>query len=205
MYAVIFLGGASFLLPDDVRAPLAAADLVIAADRGWDNAAANGITPTLLVGDMDSISGVPAGVETFRVPSVKDDADGQLAVDIALERGADRITLAGQFSGRADHTISALFMLDALRARGVDAEMIDDRNCVRAICGEALVLRRRGYRYFGVVSLGETVYSAHGCFYEADRAVLRRGDPTFGISNEITAEYAQIEVSGDPAFLIESR
>ena len=92
------------------------------------------------------------------------------------------------------------------RARLVSyyAEMIDDRNRVRVVQNEKIVLRRRGYRYFGVVSLGETEYSAGGCFYEARRAVLRRTAPSFGISNEITGEYAEIEVFGDPAFVIES-
>ena len=204
MHAVIFLGGAAFRLPDALRDELCAAELIIAADRGWDNAALNGLTPGLLVGDMDSISDVPSGVETFRVPSVKDDADGQLAVNEAIARGATRVTLVGQLSGRADHTLSALYMLDALRLRSVEAEMVDDRNRVRVICGETVILRRRGYRYFGVISLGETIYSAHGCFYEADRAALSRTNPTLGISNEITAETAEIEVSGDPAFLVES-
>ena len=205
MHSVIFLGGAAFLLPEAIRSEAAAADLIIAADRGWDNAAANGASPHLLVGDMDSISDVPLGVETIRVPSVKDDADGQLAVDVAIERGATRVTLAGQLSGRADHTLSALFMLDALRLRGVDAEMVDDRNRVRVICDETAILRPCGYRYFGVVSLGETTYSARGCFYEADRITLSRVAPTLGVSNEITAASAEITVSGAPAFLIETK
>ena len=204
MHTVIFLGGAAFRLPDAIRNEIAAADLIIAADRGWDNAVSNGVSPSLLVGDMDSISDVPSGVETIRVPSVKDDADGQLAVDVALERGATRVTIAGQLSGRADHTLAALFMLDGLRRRGIEAQMVDDRNRVRVVCDEKVVLSREGYRYFGVLSLGETTYSARGCFYEADRATLRRLLPSLGISNEITGEHAEIEVEGDAAFLVES-
>ena len=204
MHAVIFLGGAAFCLPDTVREELFPADMVIAADRGWDNAIANGVTPDLLVGDMDSIDKVPSGIETIRVPSVKNDADGQLAVELALARGASRITLFGQFSGRLDHTLSALFMLDALKKQGVDAEMIDDRNRVSLVQNESVTLTRRGYKYFGALSLGETVYSAHGCFYEVENVPLRRWESTYGISNEIVAGRAELTFSGDAAFLIES-
>ena len=75
MHTIIFLGGAEFRLPDELRAELSrSADLVIAA--------------------------VPAGVDVIRIPKIKDDTDTQHAIDVALDRGADRITLAGQLSGR---------------------------------------------------------------------------------------------------------
>lgn len=200
MHALIFLGGARFLLPDRIDA-----DLVIAADSGWENALANGCTPHLLVGDMDSIASVPDGVEKLCVPAVKDDTDTQLAIDCALERGADRITLAGQLSGRADHTLSALFMLENLHRRGICAQLADDRNRVRVVRDESVVLPRRGYRYFGVLSLGETRYWARGCRYEVDGVTLRRSEP-YAVSNEIAPDSgcAQLTFSGDPAFLTES-
>lgn len=223
MHALIFLGGEKFRLPERIAAELAgigledsgltdvglagsglaaAADLVIAADSGWENALANGITPDLLVGDMDSISAVPEGVEKICVPAVKDDTDTQLAIESAIERGADRITLAGRLSGRADHTLSALFMLENLHMRGIDAGLVDDRNRVRVAQNERIVLRQSGYRYFGVLSLGTTVYQARGCRYEVDDT-LRRSDP-YAVSNEIAAECAELTFSGDPAFVIES-
>ena len=204
MHTIIFLGGAEFRLPDELRAELSRfADLVIAADRGWDNAVANGFLPDLLVGDMDSIAAVPAGVDVIRIPKIKDDTDTQHAIDVALDRGADRITLAGQLSGRADHTLSALFMLENLRLRGVAAQMVDDRNRARVVKDETVTLPRRGYRYFGVLSLGETVYSARGCFYAVERVTLRRSEP-FAVSNEITADAAELVFEGDAAFLVES-
>ena len=204
MHALIFLGGAAFRLPDAARKELSdAADLVIAADRGYENAVANGFTPALLVGDMDSIPAIPAGVDVIRIPKIKDDTDTQHAIDVAIERGADRITLAGELSGRADHTLSALFMLENMRNRGVAAEMIDSRNRVRVVKDERVTLPRRGYRYFGVLSLGETVYTARGCFYEVERVTLRRSEP-YAVSNEITADRAELSFEGDAAFLVES-
>lgn len=198
MHALVFLGGAAFLLPEKIDA-----DLVIAADSGWDNALANGYTPGLLVGDMDSISAVPDGVELLCVPVQKDDTDTQLAIECAIGRGADHITLAGQLSGRADHTLSALFMLENLHRRGIAAEMVDDRNRVRVAQNECVELSRCGYRYFGVLSLGTTVYSERGCLYEVDERTLHRSEP-YAVSNEIAADRACITVTGDPVFVVES-
>ena len=192
MHAVIFLGGAAFELPEAAKDELKrGADLVIAADRGWENAAANGFEPSLLVGDMDSIAAVPAGVDVIRIPKIKDDTDAQHAIDEAIGRGATRITLAGQLSGRADHTLSALFMLENMYLRGVEAEMIDDRNRVRVVKDGRVTLSRRGYKYFGALSLGETVYTAKGCFYEVERVTLRRSEP-YAASHAITADFAEL-------------
>ena len=204
MHTIIFLGGAAFRLPDAAREELShSVDLVIAADRGYENAVANGFTPALLVGDMDSISSIPAGVDVIRIPKIKDDTDTQHAIEVAIERGAQRVTLAGELSGRADHTLSALFMLENMRLRGVAAEMFDDRNRVRLVKDERVILPRRGYRYFGALSLGETVYTARGCFYEVERTTLRRSEP-YAVSNEITADCAELIFEGDAAFLVES-
>lgn len=202
MHALVFLGGAAFLLPDLLAHKLEA-DLVIAADRGWDNALANGFRPDLLVGDMDSIAAVPDGVEVLRVPAVKDDTDTQLAIECAIERGAERITLAGQLSGRADHTLSALFMLENLHRRRIAAELVDERNRVRVAQNESIELPKRGYRYFGVLSLGATTFTARGCRYEVDNVTLRRSEP-YAVSNEITGECAHLTFNGDPVFVVES-
>lgn len=196
MHALIFLGGefATIHCPS--------ADLVIAADRGWDNALKNNIVPDILVGDMDSITTVPDGVETVRVPAVKDETDAQLAIRIAIERGARRITLAGRLSGRADHTLSVVFMLESLKRDGIECEIIDDKNRVRLLSLESVSVPR-GYKYFGLLSLGETVVTARSCRYPLEGAIIRRDIP-YAVSNEVLGETAFLEVSGDPILLIES-
>ena len=110
MHAIIVLGGERIT---SLCAPLPEKALVIAADRGWDNALALGLMPDVLVGDMDSISAVPDGVELHRSPAVKDETDAQLAIRCAVSRGADSLTLVGRIAGRADHTLSLIFLRGA--------------------------------------------------------------------------------------------
>jgi thiamine pyrophosphokinase len=54
MKAFIYIGGA--IHPDTITAHPAGDDLVIAADSGYENALALGEKPSILVGDLDSLS-----------------------------------------------------------------------------------------------------------------------------------------------------
>ncbi len=120
---IILLGG------DLVATPRLAAQIgggrVIAADSGIRHAATLGVEPELWVGDFDSavaadfnaFPGVPR--QTF--PAAKDKTDGELAVDIALSRGASRLMLVGAFGGRrADHAFLHLTLALSLAERGVE-------------------------------------------------------------------------------------
>lgn len=119
---LILLGG------DLVVTPRLAAQVrglrTIAADSGIRHAAALGIEPELWVGDFDSAvesdyRAFPSVArETF--PAAKDKTDGELAVDIALARGATRLVLAGAFGGpRTDHAFLHLTLAMSLAERGV--------------------------------------------------------------------------------------
>ena len=171
--------------------------------RGWDNALALGLMPDVLVGDMDSISAVPDGVELHRSPAVKDETDAQLAIRCAVSRGADSLTLVGRIAGRADHTLSLIFLLESLKKHGIAAEIVDDINRIRLLSNEAFALRRAGFKYFGLLSLGRSTVSASSCKYPLERSELVRDNP-YATSNEITGDAAYIEVSGDGVLLIES-
>ncbi len=98
---------------------------VIAADSGMRHAGTLGIIPDLWVGDFDSAP--PAlperlmAVPQRRFPADKDSTDGELAIDIALERGAAALVLAGAFGGaRADHAFLHLALALRLAEAGIE-------------------------------------------------------------------------------------
>lgn len=82
---------------------------VIAADSGMAHAAALAVEPELWVGDFDSAS--PAVKERYchvpqmTFPAEKAAADGDLAIDEALRRGATRFMLCGALGGQLDHVL----------------------------------------------------------------------------------------------------
>ena len=105
MRVFIYTGGA--IHAENVTEHPKGDDFVIAADGGYHNAQALGETPPLLVGDMDSLasSKLPPQIEKIEVPAEKDFTDTQLAVDVALKKGAAEIIIIGGLDGRLDHTL----------------------------------------------------------------------------------------------------
>ncbi|MFD1199715.1 thiamine diphosphokinase [Brucella gallinifaecis] len=118
---VILLGG-DLVITERLEQQIAGAR-VLAADGGIRHAHALGVEPELWLGDFDSTSddllAQYAHVPKRTFPAAKDMTDGELALEEAFERGADRVILCGAFGGqRTDHTLLHLTMATAQAARG---------------------------------------------------------------------------------------
>lgn len=102
--ACFIIGAGSFYgLPVSVQRT----DMVIAADGGWYTCRENGITPTLLVADFDSLDAAPAFDHILRLPVEKDDTDMIRAVKEGFDRGEREFHLLGGMGGhRTDHTVA---------------------------------------------------------------------------------------------------
>ena len=107
--ALIFIGGSAPLL-DAYRSELEECDICIAADSGYDIALRDHIAIDLLLGDMDSIAGIPApGTSSREFPKDKDLTDTELAVEYVHDLEADHeIVLIGGGEGRFDHTMALI-------------------------------------------------------------------------------------------------
>lgn len=92
-------------------------DTIICADGGTHHALSLGLTPDVLVGDMDSLAeAVQAdleakGVELIRHPIKKDQTDLELAFEVALARGATEILLLTAIGGRLDQQLANILLL----------------------------------------------------------------------------------------------
>ena len=206
MRAFIYTGGA--VRAEYITEHPKADDLCIAADQGYHTAKALGERIDLLLGDFDSIGSVPRdeGVEIRQVPAEKDYTDTQLAVEIALERGAEDIVIIGGLSGRLDHTLSTLAILEDLHARGVYGTVTDGQSRVRYMKSTSTLIARSPYKYLSLIAADETVKGVdiEGCKYPLKKATLRRRNQ-FAVSNEITGNVAFIAVKKGGVFVIESR
>ena len=206
MRAFIYTGGT--VRAEFITEHPKADDLCIAADQGYHTAKALGERIDLLLGDFDSIGSVPGdeGMEIQRVPAEKDYTDTQLAVEIALERGADEIIIIGGLSGRLDHTLSTLAILEDLNTRGVYCTVTDGQNRVRYMKSTSTLIARSPYKYLSLIAADEVVKGVdiEGCKYPLKKATLRRSHQ-FAVSNEITGNVAFIAVKKGGVFIIESR
>ena len=206
MRAFIYTGGA--VRAEFITEHPKADDLCIAADQGYHTAKALGERIDLLLGDFDSIGSVPrdGDFEIQQVPAEKDYTDTQLAVEIALERGADEIIIIGGLSGRLDHTLSTLAILEDLNARGVYCTVTDGQNRARYMKSTSTLIARSPYKYLSLIAADEVVKGVdiEGCKYPLKKATLRRSHQ-FAVSNEITGNVAFISVKKGGVFIIESR
>lgn len=205
MKAFIYTGGV--VHTDRVTEHPRADDLRIAADSGYLTARALGDRVDIAVGDFDSMPAdeLPEGVEMIRVRAEKDDTDTQLAVEIAAERGADDIVIIGGMSGRLDHTLSSLYILEDLTLRGIYAVMTDGENRARFLRSGSALIGRSGYKYISLIAADEKVrgVSIEGCRYLLRGATLERRRQ-YAVSNEIEGNCALISVKKGGIFIIES-
>ena len=206
MRAFIYTGGA--VRTEFITEHPKSDDLTIAADSGYHTARALGERIDLLLGDFDSIGQVPRdeGFEIQQVPAEKDYTDTQLAVEIALERGASEIIIIGGLSGRLDHTLSTLAILEDLQARGVHGRITDGQSRAHFLKSSSTLVARSPYKYLSLVAADEVVKGVdiEGCKYPLKRATLRRRHQ-FAVSNEITGNVAFIAVKKGGVYIIESR
>ena len=183
-------------------------DLIITADSGWNNAKALGVTPALLLGDFDSLGkqNLPDGPEVYQVPAEKDLTDTQLAVEMALSRGATELVIIGGLSGRLDHTLSNLAILEHLNEKKIPATMTDGQNRVHFVRNSGALLPRSGYRYLSLIATDKVVkgVTVKGCKYPLHNAKLKK-NYQYTVSNEIEGNCALVEVRKGGLYIIESR
>jgi thiamine pyrophosphokinase len=116
MHAIIFVGG-TLQAGKAVEKAIASADLILAADSGASIALQYGCTPAIIVGDFDSLmlsehELEKMGSQIIRAEVEKNETDTELALQVALERGATRITILGGIGGeRFDHTMANILLL----------------------------------------------------------------------------------------------
>lgn len=206
MRAFIICGGEVF--PQYISERPEGDDIVIAADSGYKNAVALRLKVNILVGDFDSMSDIPDGVdEIVRVPAEKDETDAQLAVEIAAKRGAEELVIIASTSGRVDHALSLLCILEDMWAKKIRGYIVNGQNRVRFIRDSGhILLRTENYKYFSLIAADDKVkgVSIEGGKYPLIKKTLERKNQ-FAVSNEITKNAALITVKKGGVYIIESR
>ena len=189
MRALIVLGGdapGEALLSRCMRE----SDLVIAADSGLAAFDRAGLSPDLLVGDMDSVDSAILSRYEGRVPErrlspIKDDTDGVDAVDLAIARGAKEITLLGALGGRLDHALANVMLLVRAYRKGARARILTEAERIVRVCAEERLQGAEGDTV-SLLPLGTARgVTLLGFFYPLKDATLDSDYP-LGVSNVVT-------------------
>lgn len=183
-------------------------DFVVACDAGYRNAERLDLRADLIVGDFDSAPQPRTEHETIVLPHVKDDTDTQYAARWLLEHGYDEITMLGALGGaRLEHTLSNLATGLYLAKNGVHVLLADERSEIRFLVpGQTLTLYHGDWKYLSLFPMEGTLtgVAIRGAYYPLENAVLTADYP-LGVSNEFTAESAQLSCAGGCGVVVLTR
>jgi len=187
MRAVIFANG-TIDNSDSVRC---GKDLIIAADGGLHHCLSLGITPDVVIGDIDSltandINGLQiANVEIIRYPAKKDQTDLELALKLAIDRGADEIVVFGAMGGRWDMSIANILLPAEQNLSNTTIRIIDGRHKIMLLrAGKEITFHGEKGDILSLIPLGRDALgiTTIGLEYPLKDDVLKFGSSR-GISN----------------------
>lgn len=211
MRAVIMAGG-EFVSAPHLIDTIKTADLLLAADAGLTTLCDLGFTPALVIGDLDSTEpGIVArasahGCEVIRYSPHKDFSDTELAVEVAVERGADEVVLMGALGGsRLDHLLANVGLLASPLLIDKQARIVDDRHELRLVRDRMVFWGTPGDMItllpFGGEVGGVTTYEL---LYPLNNATIQPGS-TWGLSNVMLTSRAEVEITSGLLLTIHRR
>ena len=196
MRTVIFANGTI----DNSDSVLRGKDFIIAADGGAHHCLSLGITPDVVIGDLDSltaddIKGLQiASVEIIRYPAKKNQTDLELALKLAIDRGADEIVVFGAMGGRWDMSIANILLPAEQNLSNATIRIIDGRHKIILLrAGKKITFRGEKGDILSLIPLGRDALgiTTIGLEYPLKDDVLRLGSSR-GISNLFVEEIATV-------------
>ena len=207
---IIFANGD---LPDlnQARTLLRADDFIICADGGTHHALALGLTPNLVIGDMDSIQKdqwlefEKAGVSIELFPRDKNETDLELAINRAVEYEPNEIVIIAALGGRLDQTLGNITLLSNLQLVTRNVRLDDGAEEI-FFCRNQVQVEGRSGEIVSLIPWGNPVHGiqTQGLKWQLNNETLHP-DKTRGISNEMLSETASIRSSSGNLLVIHTR
>ncbi|MCC6298830.1 MAG: thiamine diphosphokinase [Anaerolineales bacterium] len=200
-------------LPDleSARALLRPDDFILCADGGTRHALALGLTPNLIIGDMDSVEKETLkkfqndGVELELFPRDKNETDLELALDKAIEMNPNEIIIVAALGGRMDQTLAniALLFNPQYAARNI---VLDDGVEQILPCRDQVEVQGRSGDVVSLIPWGAPVHGiqTENLKWKLDHETLYP-DKTRGISNEMTDDIAAVKIESGLLLVIHRR
>jgi thiamine pyrophosphokinase len=197
--AIIFINGN---LPEPALIPgmLKPEDVIIAADGGTHHVLNLGLLPSIVIGDLDSLTDKEKtrlrnqNIRMLPYPADKDETDLELALDYAVEAGYQEILLVGALGRRLDQTLGNISLLTNPALLKINVRMDDGMEEVLYIKKSCQLHGREG----DVISLVPWAGNVTGIMTEGLRWKLKNetlySHETRGISNQFVAENASISI-----------
>lgn len=184
--------------------------MTVAVDGGYRFFRRAGIVPDVLIGDFDSLGGLPRDLDdrtrVIRYRPDKDRTDAHLALDFCRSKGAREILIVQPSAGEPDQMLGN-FLLPALVTGGRGGEsirisVIGPNYEARVISNGSWSISDAAGKRLSVVPLSRSIrLTCRGTEYAANGVRLPRGH-TMGLRNVITARRATVKIEGDALVLL---
>jgi len=173
---------------------------VISADGGVSNCIYMNIYPDLLIGDMDSVSDSDIAylssqnkkIKLVRFKHDKNESDTQLAIDYAIKKGYEKITIIGALGKRIDHSLANIFNLFSEKYGDIDLKIIDENWEIFVLKKSSVILGKPGNKISIFSMTPDTFFiETEGLAYRLANEKLLFS-PIRGLSNIFTDDKAKI-------------
>ncbi|MBI2267480.1 MAG: thiamine diphosphokinase [Armatimonadetes bacterium] len=183
-----------------LRSVAGVSNLIIAANGGFRFLAKAGIRPSLVVGDLDSLSKserdslAGQAIQTRLHPRHKDKTDAELALEAAIEEGALRILCFGMLGKRLDQTLANVLLLSRDFGKRAQICFLDSGREVFSVRSKMEWRGTPGERV-SIIPLTPVVsgVTLKGLLYGLSGETLHQGS-TRGISNILVARRGSVAV-----------
>lgn len=197
----------------DVWPQMKAGDILIGVDAGAIRLLDAGLTPTVAIGDFDTVDSAQlarltlAGIPLERFPTSKDETDSELAVLKALSYQPKEIIMYGALGGRLDHSMANIQLLWRAHQEGVQMRIESRQNSLQLLSPQFPYreIKKGRHRYISLLPLQPPVtgITLDGFLFPLHNATLRLGS-TLGISNQLVAESGTIQMETGVLLVIET-
>ena len=212
--AVIISGGTiddKFVLQmlDEIQS-----EYVIGVDRGLEFLYRNQVMPTHIVGDFDSVR--TEVVEFYQKETQvlirkfkpeKDASDTEIALQLAIELGAEKVWIFGGTGSRLDHVMANIQILKIAHDRGIKAYLQDTNNRISLAEKEIKLYKKDVFGdYFSIFPFGGVVgdISIEGAKYPLSHYRLCPNS-SMCVSNEMQENEVRIAFPTGTIILMETR
>ncbi len=191
---------------------LKADDYIISVNGGTAHALSLGFEPTLIVGDLDSLSSEQKaelsnlGSDLARHSTEKEKSDLELALDRAIGMKPAEILIIGALGGqRTDHALINLLLLKMPLDAGIPASIVDENQEIY-LTRDRITINGEPGDYLSLFPLGEEAGGivTENLKYPLNKETLHFAS-TRGLSNELIAGSATVRVRSGLLLLIKTK
>jgi len=181
-------------------------EIIIGVDRGALTIIEKKLELFAAIGDFDSVTKEEfAKIQKYCdniIPfsEIKDKTDLELAVEYAAKFNPKLIIVYNATSGRLDHFYVGIKLLE----KHDNLRIVDENNYLYPLSAGTYKIHKERYHYASFFAIEESIITLKGFKYSLDKYVLK-SDNQVGVSNEVMADDASIEIQKGKILVIKSK